>query len=439
MQSYTLLDQPPLFPIGLSYVATALANNENDFEIKTFDMNVHEKPFEALADAVKSFQPDVVGISLRNIKVAKAGKHENCLELHRNTVQTIRNNANNAKIIAGGTAFSLYAETVMKDIPEIDIGFFGEGEERFPQLLKTLNDPSKIKGIYYRTSNGKVEFTGYPELLDFSKMPPPNREFFDINLYKDNPICIGIISKKGCMLNCEHCSDKYLSGSKLRQRNPKDVVDEIENLHKKHDIKYFFFTDHIFNIPPDHAKDICREIINRKLDIGWSGWFNEKEIDEELLILCRDSGCYLVDCSPDGVDNRVLKGYRKTVTEEDLNRVADLCKKVRIRVTFSFMLNGPHDTFGTILKMLSFLIKTKIKLGKYFLLHSSCMVLLRIYPHSDLQKLAVEKGVIAPNDTLIEPRFYNQPPLKYLADFILFSINVLWNIKQVVKKIVSNK
>ncbi|MCI5210591.1 MAG: B12-binding domain-containing radical SAM protein, partial [Candidatus Electrothrix sp. ATG2] len=55
----------PLYPIGLSYIAAALSEHE----VRIFDPNVYDYPecFEKLRQEVRKFQPDIAGISIRNI------------------------------------------------------------------------------------------------------------------------------------------------------------------------------------------------------------------------------------------------------------------------------------------------------------------------------------------------------------------------------------
>ena len=112
-----------------------------------------------LENKLKAFNPEVVGISLRNMKVGMPGyqgddfgaarydrSHQTSLSWHQGG--------------AGGTAFSLYAEAMMKRVPS-DYGVWGEAEHRFPELLNKLDTPWEVKGVYYRKGEETV-YTGSP-------------------------------------------------------------------------------------------------------------------------------------------------------------------------------------------------------------------------------------------------------------------------------------
>lgn len=433
VQSYTILNQPPIFPIGLSYLASAVEENH---DVQIFDMNLYDDPYQPLREKISKFAPEVIGVSLRNVKVQVAGKHESSFQPHVETFRKIKEWVPNIKIIAGGTAFSLFAEVIMERIPEIDLGFFGEGEERFPLLLDNLETPCEVEGVYFRKENGDIEFSGFPKFIDFSQLSPPTHDLVDMGKYTSEAYCIGIQSKRGCILECQHCCDKYLVGNTIRLRDANKVVDEIEELYTKHNVERFFFADQIFNIPKGHAEEICKELIMRNLNVKWSAWFNEKNVDEDFFRLMKRAGCYLIDCSPDGVADRVLEGYHKNVRKQDLEKAVACAKKADIPITFSFMINGPHDSFKSILELVWFIVKTKAKLRGLFKMHMNCIVPLRIYPHSELQSVAIRRGVISRNDDLIEPRFYNLPPLRYVASIITGSLALAWHAKQLVRKLI---
>ena len=66
VQAFTALDMELVYPIGLAYLAAHLDGHEVDI----FDLNVHrEDPFDRLEEKLRAFKPEVVGISLRNMKV----------------------------------------------------------------------------------------------------------------------------------------------------------------------------------------------------------------------------------------------------------------------------------------------------------------------------------------------------------------------------------
>ncbi|HDL08088.1 MAG TPA: B12-binding domain-containing radical SAM protein, partial [Desulfobacteraceae bacterium] len=55
----------PVFPIGLAYITTALKKNRTEYQ--ALDLCFVTDYESAISSALSSFQPDIIGLSLRNI------------------------------------------------------------------------------------------------------------------------------------------------------------------------------------------------------------------------------------------------------------------------------------------------------------------------------------------------------------------------------------
>jgi len=442
VQAFTALDLELVFPIGLSYLASHIPE---EHYIEIFDNNLireESDPYKTLGEKVIDFKPDVVGISLRNIKVASPGLHADDFEPQQKTVAMIRKSAPNAKIIAGGTAFSLYSQAFMRKLPEVDIGFWGEGEVRFPELLKNLNKPEKISGIWYREKNGEARYTGDPPSLNFRKLKNPRKDLVPIKRYAESSYAsIGLQAKRGCALHCIHCSDTYLLGHSLRLRSPEDVVDEMEEW-KNLGVNQIFFCDQIFNIPVSHAINICKEIVRRKLDIRWAAWFNEKAntLPDELIVWVKRAGCGLLSFSPDHVDDRMLKNLDKNFRYKDLQHTYRIGKKHNIDVEYSFFLNSPGEDLKSLLMLFKFLAEAKIHLGSNLRMFTLLMMQpIRIYPHSRLFDLAKETGMIDKDADLIEGQFWNPGALSWAANGVQTGAQSVYAWRERMRAITGNQ
>ena len=439
VQAFTALDLELVWPIGLNYLAAHLPE---DYEVDIFDVNLYrdlEDPYGALRNKVAEMAPDVVGISLRNIKVASPGVHSDDFEPQQRTVRVIREVAPGAKIIAGGTAFSLYSELFMERLPELDFGMWGEGEARFPALLENLEAPQDIPGLWYRNDEGETVYTGPPPALDFAKIKPPRRDLISFQPYVESSACsVGLQSKRGCALHCIHCSDTFLLGHTVRRKTPSETVDEMEELVYDHKVPRLFFCDQIFNIPVKHSINICKEIVDRGLEVEWSAWFNEhrKTLPDELIIWLKKAGCNLLSFSPDHVDDRMLKNMVKNFRHKDLVYTYEIAKKYDMDVEYSFFLNGPGEDWRSLAAILKFLLKAKLHLGPNLRMFTLLMMQpIRIYPHSRLHELAVETGLIDRDADLIDGRFWNPGSLQYAVAGIQAAARVAYDARSRVKSL----
>jgi anaerobic magnesium-protoporphyrin IX monomethyl ester cyclase len=414
VQAFTALDMELVYPIGLAYLAAHL----DDHDVDIFDLNLHrDKPYEALGACIEDFAPDVVGISLRNMKVGMPNLHTDDFQPQQETIEFIKQRCPGITVVAGGTAFSLYGESMMQRVPGIDIGMWGESEHRFGALLAALDHPERVPGLYYRGDDGALIWTGRPPMVDFKALRPPRRELVDHAPYLESSfVSVGVQAKRGCALRCVHCSDVYLVGHDIRMRPAKEVVDEMAHMVHDHGVKQMFFCDQIFNIPVGHAIEICEEIVDRGLDVKWSAWFNEhrKTLPDELIVWLKRAGCGLLSFSPDHVDDRMLKNLDKNFRYVDMLYTVEVAKRHDMDVEYSFFLNSPGEDWRSLMAILKFLIHARLKLGRRLRLFTLLMMQpIRIYPHTKLAEMAREAGIIPEDHDLIEGQYWNPGSLQY--------------------------
>lgn len=378
---------PAVYPIGLSYVGTALKLKNHEAEI--LDLNVMEDPLASLRDKIKRMKPQVVGLSL---KYASPIPHDCVTQCNSITKEIRKVGHPQTKIIMGGPGFTLFTEKLMKYVPELDYGVVYEGEESVPELLENLENAEKVKGILYR-KDGKIIFSGNRKRLDFNSLPMPRRDLHDISNYFFRPYIIGVQTKRGCIVKCIYCAYSTIDGATLRMRRPEHVVDEIEHLVNVYGVKSIAFTDNVFNIPPDHAERICRNMIKRKVDVQWTAWLHPKYVTREFVELAKDAGCRRFEFSPDGFSDNSLKGLGKKMTKKDIINTYNIIKEVKgIEVRYNFFFWPPGQNIAALLEMAYFKLKLKLTLGRRLL--NSKFGAIVLDESTKLYEIAVQQGLI---------------------------------------------
>ena len=406
IQSYLGGSEPPVFPLGLACVKAQIPNHD----VRGFDTNTSKRPLEELKEVVEDFSPDAIGISVRNIDSTNKREVVFYYSYLKKAIDVIKGSSN-AKIIVGGSGFSMFAREIMEDEPRIDYGVFLEGERTVPALLDNISAPEGVKGIFYR-KDGDVLFSGAGEPVDLNSVGLPDRGLIPVGNYKDVPESIGIETKRGCALKCVYCIYGFLNGKEYRLREPKRIVDDIEHLLKYKGIETFTFVDSVFNIPLRHAEDICNETIRRGLNVKWSAWFSENGLRKEFVELAKAAGCKKVILSPDGYSDKVLKALKKNITKKDILKSYEVLKSIDgYEVCYNFFKNPPGQSLTAFLSMLFFCVKAKMQMGKrvHFEFNS-----LRIEPHTALYDIAVSEGVIRSGDDVLHPVYYTQKMTAYI-------------------------
>jgi radical SAM superfamily enzyme YgiQ (UPF0313 family) len=157
--------------------------------------------------------------------------------------------------------------------------------------------------------------------------------------------------------------------------------------------------DNTFNVPSDYAKEICKKIINRGLDICWRCILYPGKVDEELIALMADSGCEEVSLGFESGSERILRNMNKKFDLREVRRMAEILARHGIRQLGFLMLGGPGETRESVLESLTFadslpLDQLKVTSG------------IRIYPYTALARTAIDEEMISPTDDLLLPKFY---------------------------------
>lgn len=392
--------EPRIFPLGLAYLASSI---QADHEVLCWDPNVAQNPKHELLSLLERFDPDIVGVSLRNIDNAFSFHKRSYYPPFVSMVRTIRAAKPDCKLVVGGSGFTLFAHEILTRNPEIDFGIVSEGEQSLAALLADMNHPPRIRNLAFR-KNGRIIFTE-KAYVDFSSLPVPARDIVKLEKYRAVPYSMGVQSKRGCAFNCAFCSVKYLVGHDYRLRSPRAVVDEIEELVDKYGLRSFFFVDPTFNSPFDHSRKICHEITRRKLNVDWAAEFRPETMNASFMKEAVKSGCSLFSFSADGASDRAMQKLGKNLTVRDIERTIHLVSRTdNAKVGYSFLYDLPYCNREHTLGLLR--LVPKIMMHCEPKVQFVCLTRIRIYPHTSFYETVLSQGKIHPNTELLYPIHY---------------------------------
>jgi len=396
----------PVAPLGVLYLAEALRREKH--EVMVIDLCVCNNVADAITKSFLKFSPDVIGVSIRNIDNLSYPGIISYLADIKETIDNLRKQSQ-VPVILGGSAFSIFPEKLLKYL-KCDIGVIGEGEKAITELLKAIEaGKKKFSGIdnviwadgdtFYKN---KTSHTGKNNYVI-------NRDLVDNKFYSAAGGMGNLQTKRGCQFDCCYCTYPIIEGKKYRLRDPDIVADEMEKAHKKHRINHFFFVDNIFNFPFEHAKEVCRSVIKKKLSARWSCFANPHNMTEDLLVLMKKAGCENIEFGTDALSVMVLRRLGKSFTMKDVFRTSKLCKKTGIKCAHYVMFGGPGEKLETLQEAFDNIERLECNAV-------IAMVGIRIYPGTDLEKLSLEEGIITKEKDLLMPHFYlsNKIPLDVL-------------------------
>ena len=342
-------------PVGLLYIMAATPDHHDKTLI---DLCFEDDPHATLRDSLEELKPDLVAISMRNIQRNDYGDSKGTVDYYASLVDDIRE-VSSAKVVLGGSGFSVMPGELMKHVKP-DYGISGEGEFAFPKLLESLqndNDGLEEIGALSFWQDEEVVVNQRPVgFLDMSTLPFPDKNIIDEQYFSMFGID-SIQTKRGCSMHCDYCVYPMIEGRKMRMREPKAIVDEMfEALEATPAPDHFFFVDSVFNLPPKHAKAVCREMISRNWQIPWTCYVNPLFFDEEFAGLAAEANCAGMEVGSDSGCDRILKKLRKGFKLEHVRRFHKIATEAGIPDCHTFILGTESETIEDVQESLDFIV-----------------------------------------------------------------------------------
>jgi radical SAM superfamily enzyme YgiQ (UPF0313 family) len=201
-------------------------------------------------------------------------------------------------------------------------------------------------------------------------------------------------SSRGCPSQCTFCINVVTDNTRYRKKSAEKVIFEIESIVRKHNLTHVKIIDDNFFVDIKRVREICKGIIERKLDITWDGecrcdYFNEKMLNDETLKLCKQSGLVQLTLGVESGSPHTLKLMKKGISPEQAEHAIKKCDEFGIIARSSFILEIPGETLEDIKETVAFI--NRLRKYKRF----TCGVgTFRPYPKCELTEELLQEGYL---------------------------------------------
>ena len=151
---------------------------------------------------------------------------------------------------------------------------------------------------------------------------------------------------RGCVFNCGFCETRKLWGNICRGFSPKRILDEIQDLMTKYGTKGIYFINDNFTLRKKQTIELCKLLIDNKINLEWVCDTRVDLVDDELLALMHKAGCKVIWFGVESGSPRILQRIGRNTTPEQVFAAFKLCKKNGIKTACSFMLGLPDETLA---------------------------------------------------------------------------------------------
>ncbi len=283
-----------------------------------------------IKENISDFAPDLIGITMltANYRAAKI------------VAKVVKSLNDDVKVVVGGTHPTLDPEGTLTG-GEFDYAVRGEGEFTLLELADN-REKEGIKGLSFKRGNRIIHNESRPFIKDLDTLPYPCRDSF---LNDTEYLDFGqLITGRGCPFSCAYCASQQLWGRTVRFRSVSNVIRELEYLRTNYNPPVIHFADDTFTLNKQRAKEICQQIVNRRLDIKWVCDTRADCLDKELVALMKKAGCIRVKIGAESGSDRILRAMCKGVTTEQIRQAVGLIKEAGLPLTVYLMIGYPQET-----------------------------------------------------------------------------------------------
>jgi anaerobic magnesium-protoporphyrin IX monomethyl ester cyclase len=373
------LEENPLPPLSLAYLAAGLESN--GFEVQILDFLVTRYRPEKVRQKLEEYRPQLVGVTCVTLNYHLAAEMLDVCKTFDPGIVTV----------IGGPHVSFTPRETLLEAPWIDVIVMGEGDKTFVELVKTVDGGGSldnVAGIAFKDKGVLVKTEPRPLIEDIDSLPLPARHLIPLSRYRALGTPCTVITSRGCPYGCIFCSAHRMFGRRVRFRDPGIVVDEIERIQRDLGFQVINIVDDTFTVNHAHASQVCEEMLRRNLKINWSAYARVDNMTEELVALMKRAGCNMLLFGVESADEHILKTIKKGITPDDVRKGVKIATNAGMRVYCSFIIGLPGESPDTIEKAKSFSEEVNRSYGAEYGYH-----MLAPLPGTELYEKADELGL----------------------------------------------
>jgi radical SAM superfamily enzyme YgiQ (UPF0313 family) len=216
--------------------------------------------------------------------------------------------------------------------------------------LRSGDALKSIQGIAFRDDEGKAQVNPQRALVKhIDSLPFPNRKKIDLTLYfhawksRHGQSALSVSTMRGCPYTCRWCS-RAVYGQSYRRRSAKLVADELQELKSRYDFDSVWFVDDVFTISHKWMTEFRDEIKLRNLQVRYECITRADRLNEEVICLLRESGCFRVWIGAESGSQRILDAMDRRVDAQQVRSMIRLARQHGLQAGTFIMLGYPGET-----------------------------------------------------------------------------------------------
>lgn len=268
--------------------------------------------------------------------------------------------------------------------------FSENGDGEGTASSQTKYPEASILGLGWRRDSEIVINPDRPFIPDLDDLPVPRHELLPLERQR-MPMIKGpftfIVTSRGCPAGCKFCIKHVTYQNSVRVRSAENIVEELEYLASLGMHNIHMYAD-LFTVNREHVVDLCKLIVERGLKVRWTCNSRVDYVDEEMLNLMGQAGCWLISWGIESANEVILKRVRKGYKKEQAVKALTWSRNAGIKNWGYFIIGLPGETEES--------IRETIDYSKTLPLDIALFHIAAPYPGTPFYYEVVENGYFRP-------------------------------------------
>jgi len=334
-----------------------------------------------LSEMVGQVKPDVVAYSVNVIGYRRT------IEAHRKAKETGRFIS-----IMGGPHPTISPDTFSES--GMDVYCIGEGEYAFRDFLMRVEAGLTFDDVPNLMA-GNATNPPRPLIGNLDELPMPDRDLVIANSFLKDSAKKTFYATRGCPFQCAYCCNNYYrklykgKGPAVRRFSVERLIREIEDVRSKYRMDFVKFGDDCFTFKADKWLVEFADKYPKRVGLPFNCYLRIDTIDDAMLGLLREAGCFCVDVSIDSTSQYVRETILKRhMRNEDFAERLRRIREYGINTYVNYMLAAPGSTMRDDLDTIELSRKGQVSYAAY----TTTVPMER----TDLYEYCVQEGLIEP-------------------------------------------
>lgn len=345
-------------PLGILYIAGYMEKEGHQVQVR--DLAVQKK-----RRGIDFKKYDIIGISTDTTR-------------HRQALQLARQAKSNGCTVVMGGPHPGYVDEAILSTQKVDFIVHGEGEITFSELVSVLQKKDgefdSVRGISFFYKGQLVRTPPRPFLENLDCLPFPARHLINMEDYRRTKLggrdITPLITSRGCPYQCAFCASSHFWGTKVRTRSVTSVLNELEEISHRYHFNAVAFLDDTFNLFPQRVRELCRGMVERKLDLWW--WcLSRTDLllrNEEMVQEMVRAGAKSIFIGVESPHPKTLEVLKKNIHVEDTVQTVEMLKQNGLEIHAAYILGGLQETVERIHETIRFAKRLDTNVAQFSIL-----------------------------------------------------------------------